>query len=48
MLNFYAYNITTTQFTLKMITADGANVGTGFTISYNWIAVQMKSTASAG
>jgi hypothetical protein len=43
MLNLYVYSISATQFTLKLATADGANTGTGYTISYNWIAVQQTA-----
>ncbi|MFE5839131.1 hypothetical protein [Arthrobacter sp. NPDC056493] len=43
MLNFYVYSISATQFTLKLATADAANTGTSYTISYNWTAVQQTA-----
>jgi hypothetical protein len=43
MLNFYVYSISATQFTLKLATADAANTGTGYTISYNWTAIQQTA-----
>ena len=36
----YAYAVSTTQFTVKAMTNDGANVGTGYSVSFSWIAVQ--------
>lgn len=46
MLNFYVYSVTSTQFTLKLATADGATVGTSYTIYYNWLAMQATSTSA--
>jgi hypothetical protein len=46
MLNIYVYSITTTSFILKLATADGANTGTSFTISYNWIAMQHSASSA--
>lgn len=40
LLSLYVNATTTSQFTVKMQTADNANTGTSYAIAYNWLAVQ--------
>lgn len=39
LLNLYVNGITATGFTLKMQTSDNANIGTSFSIGFNYVAV---------
>lgn len=43
LLLLSAYNPTTSGFTLKMQTSDNANIGTTYTLTFNWIAVQQTA-----
>lgn len=38
LLNLYVNNTTKDQFTVKMQTSDNANIGTSYSIVFNWMA----------
>jgi hypothetical protein len=40
MLSLMTYSISTTQFTVKLATSDGAAIGTSYAIIVNWVAIQ--------
>lgn len=43
LLLLSAYSATTTGFTMKMQTSDNANMGTTYSLTFNWTAVQQTA-----
>lgn len=43
LLLLSAYSATTTGFTIKMQTSDNANIGTTYSLTFNWTAVQQTA-----